>query len=123
METIEQKSKTNIFIYIIIAILLVAIVVVYFVFFAPEKLATSETPTMTPVTNTAVEEVGSSPVAKTTLAPSVSRSTSTDVTGGLSSLKLTPEDILNNPIFQSLRAYAEPVEVPTLGRPNPFIPY
>ncbi|HOV88568.1 MAG TPA: hypothetical protein PLB74_00680 [Candidatus Paceibacterota bacterium] len=125
METIEQKPKSNIAIYIIIIILIIAIIAVYFIFFAPEKLATSESAiTPVPVVNTATEEVGSTATTKTTMPASVtSRATSTDITGGLSSLKLTPEDILNNPIFQSLHSYAEPVEVPSLGRPNPFIPY
>lgn len=118
----EQKPRRNILIYIIIIILIIAIGAVYFVFFAPEKLRTNLT--QTPITvNTAIEEVGKT-ATKTGVSLSLSsKATSTDVTGGLSSLKLTPESILNDPVFQSLHPYAEPVEVPILGRPNPFIPY
>lgn len=119
METVEQKPKTNIFIYIIIVILIAAIAIVYFVFFAPEKIAKKQT-TVTSV-NVATQETGA--ITSQTTAIKNTSTTTSDVTGGLSSLKLTPEDILNNPIFQSLHSYAEPVELPSLGRPNPFIPY
>ncbi|MCX8015991.1 MAG: hypothetical protein N2692_01665 [Patescibacteria group bacterium] len=120
METVEQKPKTNIFIYVIIVILIAAIAIVYFVFFAPEKIAKKQT-TVTTV-NVATQETGAI-TSQTTTAIKTTGTTTADITGGLSSLKLTPEEILNNPIFQSLHSYAEPVELPSLGRPNPFIPY
>ncbi|HOM33007.1 MAG TPA: hypothetical protein PK168_00150 [Candidatus Paceibacterota bacterium] len=122
METSEQKPKKNIFIYIIIAILFIAILVVYYVFFGQEKLAQSGPSTKT--INTATQEVGQVENTNQNNNLYSSESTSTlDVTGGLKSLKLTPEDVLKDEIFQSLQSYAEPVELPTLGRPNPFIPY
>jgi len=126
METVEQKPKTNIFIYIIIAILIAAIVIVYFVFFAPEKVA-KKTSTITTV-NVATQETSGTgvqtPASGTIGTTGVAKmATSTDVTGGLSNLKLTPEEILNNPVFQSLHVYAEPIELPNLGRTNPFIPF
>jgi flagellar basal body-associated protein FliL len=121
METSEQKPKKNTFIYIIIVILFIAILVVYYVFFGQEKLAQSG-PSIKTI-NTATQEVGQvETVNQNDLYSSESTST-LDVTGGLKSLKLTPEDILNDEIFQSLQSYAEPVELPTLGRPNPFISY
>lgn len=120
METVEQKPKTNIFIYIIIVILIAAIAIVYFVFFAPEKIAKKQT-TVTTV-NVATEETGGVASSKGVVSKPSTTSTS-DVTGGLSGLKLTPEEIINNPIFQSLHSYTESVELPNLGRPNPFIPY
>lgn len=120
METIEQKPKSNIIFYIIIIILIAAILMVYFVFFASEKI-TKKQNTVTTV-NVATQETGALTSQKSTFNIKTGTST-TDVTGGLSNLKLVPEDILNNPIFQSLHSYAEPVELPTLGRPNPFIPY
>lgn len=122
METSEQKPKKNIFIYIIIAILFIAILVVYYVFFGQEKLAQSGPSTKT--INTATQEVGQVENTNQNNNLYSSESTSTlDVTGGLKSLKLTPEDVLKDEIFQSLQSYAEPVELPTLGRLNPFIPY
>ena len=120
METIEQKPKTNILMYIIIAILIAAIAVVYFVFFAPEKIA-QKTSTVTNV-NVATQETSGAGIS-TTATEKTKVATSTDVTGGLSNLKLTPEEILDNPIFQSLHSYAEPIELPNLGRTNPFIPF
>ncbi len=122
METSEQKPKKNIFIYIIIAILFIAILVIYYVFFGQEKLAQSGPEIKT--INTATQEVGQVENTNQNNNLYSSESTSTlDVTGGLKSLKLTPEDVLKDEIFQSLQSYAEPVELPTLGRPNPFIPY
>ncbi len=124
METAEQKPKKNTALYIIIAILVIAIIVVYYIFFGQEKLIqNTPAPTgETNVINTATQEVGQNG-NNVTNSYSSATSSSFDATGGLSSLKLTPEDILNNKIFQSLHPYAEPVELPTLGRPNPFIPY
>ncbi len=121
METVEQKPKANIFIFIIIIILIAAIAIVYFVFFAPEKIARKQSTTTT--VNVATEEAGTTNQKSTVALPIKPATSSLDVTGGLSGLQLTPDDILNNAVFQSLHSYAEPVELPSLGRPNPFVPY
>ncbi len=39
----------------------------------------------------------------------------------ISSLKLQPEDVLNNQTFQILRQYINPIEVGPSGKTNPFL--
>ncbi len=124
METEEQKPKKNTFIYIIIIILIIAIVVVYYMFFGKEKLAEQQPAGSTVNTvNTATQEVGSENTQTSASQSNTLNVSTTDVTGGLSSLKLMPDDVLKDSVFQSLQSYAEPVELPSLGRPNPFISY
>lgn len=37
--------------------------------------------------------------------------------------KIDPNEVVNNPAFQSLRQYTLPLEVGEVGRTNPFLPF
>lgn len=39
----------------------------------------------------------------------------------LSRIKLTPAEIVQNPVFQALRSYVAPVSIETTGKQNPFL--
>lgn len=41
----------------------------------------------------------------------------------LSQIKLNPEDVINNPVFQSLKQYVSSPKVQSVGRANPFLPF
>jgi hypothetical protein len=41
----------------------------------------------------------------------------------LSDVTLNPETIINNPVYQSLRAHVGPRPTPQAGRANPFLPF
>lgn len=108
MEITDEKPKKKRGLYIIVIILIIVIAVVYFVFLSPG-------------TGGFLSNIFKSKVTDLSLVPDNLKK---DVTGGISELKFTPEDILENPKFKSLRVYAEPVELTTTsGRPNPFIPF
>ena len=40
---------------------------------------------------------------------------------GLSKIKLDPEAIINNPRFQILKQYVNPIEIGQVGKENPFL--
>jgi flagellar basal body-associated protein FliL len=105
MEYTEEKPKKGIALYVIIAILIIAIIVVYFMFFA--------------------QSGGIGGIFGTTQDLSlVPDNLKKDVTGGIINLKFDPASILDNSVYKSLKAYAEPVEISVIpGRPNPFIPF
>ncbi|MEK7496228.1 MAG: hypothetical protein AAB698_00815 [Patescibacteria group bacterium] len=39
----------------------------------------------------------------------------------ISSIKLDPEAVVNNPRFQILKQYAPPIEIGPVGKSNPFV--
>lgn len=107
MEYTEEKSKKSIALYIIIVILIIAIIAIYFIFFSQSGGLSSL--------------FGSGGNKDSSLVP---ESLKKDFTGGIINLKFDPTAILDNFIYKSLKAYAEPVEIKvTPGRPNPFIPF
>ena len=112
MEITEEKPKKGIVLYVVIFLLILAIAAVYLIFFAPERTGGGFLDKIFTLFSGQVKDFS--------LVPEHLKK---DVTGGIINLKFEPKDILENPVFQSLRSYAEPVEITTLGRPNPFIPY
>jgi uncharacterized membrane protein len=90
----EEKRKINWFALTLI-IFLIAIIsaAIYYLFFAPTPFAEK-------------------------IAPSNLQSLQ-----DLSSVKLQPETVINNPYFQILKQYVNPIEVSTdsIGKTNPFV--
>jgi flagellar basal body-associated protein FliL len=106
MEYTEEKPKKSLALYIIIVVLIIAVVAVYFIFFSQSG---------------GLGGLFGSGIKDTSLVPD---SLKKDFTGGIVNLKFDPTAILDNSIYQSLKSYAEPVEIKvTPGRPNPFIPF
>lgn len=88
----EEKKRTNLFSLILGVSLLVAILaLVYYLFFAPTPLIEK---VVSPNTQTLKE---------------------------LSSIRLQPEEVVNNPKFQILRQYVNPVDIGIPGKNNPFL--
>lgn len=112
MEYVEEKPKKKLLIYVIIGLLILALIVIYFVYFSPA------------ISNGKISSgiIGFF-LGKSKDLSLVPDNLQKDVTGGLINLKFDPASVLENPIFKSLHPYAEPVELGTLGRPNPFIPF
>lgn len=111
MAEFEEKPKKFLYLYLTIAVLIGVILIIYFVFFAPEQIGEGFLSKFPLLSKVKKEDFS--------LVPENLRK---DVTGGLIKIKLDT-DILNHPLFQSLKTYAEPVELQTLGRNNPFLPY
>lgn len=112
METLEEKPKKRTWLYIIIGILVVAIIVIYFVFFAPSA---SSGGILGKIVGLIFGQSDNSSLLQADLQK--------DVTGGIINLKFDPATVLENSIYQSLHSYADPVDIGSLGRPNPFIPF
>jgi len=88
----EEKRRTNLFSLILGTSLFVAIIVlVYYLFFAPTPL---------------MEKVISS---------------NTQTLKELSGIRLQPEEVINNPKFQILRQYVNPIDTGMPGKNNPFL--
>lgn len=108
MELIDEQPKKKKWLYIVIVVLIIAIAIVYFTFLSPG-------------TGGFLSSIFKGKITDLSLVPDNLKK---DVTGGISELKFTPQDILENPRFKSLRSYAEPVEITAVsGRPNPFVPF
>ncbi len=106
MEYTEEKPKKSMALYIIIVILIIAIIAIYFIFFSQSG---------------GLGGLFGSGTGESSLVP---ENLKKDFTGGIVNLKFDPTTILDNPLYKSLKAYAEPVEIRvTPGRPNPFIPF
>lgn len=41
----------------------------------------------------------------------------------ISKARFEPNDVLNDPTYQTLRQYTLPLEAGEIGRPNPFLPF
>ena len=88
----EEKRKINWFALVIVVLIVIAIVgATYYLFFAPTPL---------------IEKVVPSSVQSLQV---------------LSNIKLQPELIINNPKFQVLKTYINPMETGTVGKDNPFL--
>lgn len=111
MTNFEEKPRKFSYLYLLIIVLIGVIFAVYFIFFAPEQIGESFLTKFLPFFKSKPEDLS--------LVPEELKK---DITGGLIKVKLDT-DILNHPLFQSLKVYAEPVELQILGRSNPFIPY
>jgi len=90
----EQKNKAGLAsILIWVVILVIIMVAIYYIFFAKPQL------------------IGIS-------APDSFRNINP-----LSHLNINPQDIVNNPTFQSLKQYVMPASTSTVGRSNPFLSF
>lgn len=88
----EEKRKINWFaLAVIILIIATIIVATYYLFFAPTPL---------------IERVVPAPLQSLQ---------------ELSNIRLQPETIVNNPKFQILKRYVNPIEIGSVGKSNPFV--
>lgn len=88
----EEKKRINWFSLILWASLIgITISMIYYLFFAP-----------TPLIGKVVSQ-------------------NTQTLKDLSGIKLNPEEVINNPKFQILRQYINPVEAGSPGKSNPFL--
>ncbi|MFH1346883.1 MAG: hypothetical protein ABIH10_01385 [Spirochaetota bacterium] len=88
----EEKRKINWFpLILIISITGIVIILAYYLFFA-------QTPLIEKVIPQSIQSLKD-----------------------LSGIKLSPEDVINNPKFQILRQYINPVESGPAGKSNPFL--
>jgi len=88
----EEKRKINWFALVIVVLIIATIVgATYYLFFAPTPL---------------IEKVVPSSIQSLQI---------------LSNIKLQPELIINNPKFEVLKTYINPVEIGATGKSNPFL--
>ncbi len=88
----EEKKKINWFaLAVIILIIATIITATYYLFFAPTPLIERVAPTRLQ----SLQE--------------------------LSNIRLQPETIVNNPKFQILKQYVNPIEIGQVGKSNPFV--
>jgi len=88
----EEKRKINWFALVIVVLIIAAIIgATYYLFFSPTPL---------------IEKVVPSSVQSLQV---------------LSNIKLQPELIINNPKFQVLKTYINPIETGAVGKNNPFL--
>jgi hypothetical protein len=112
MEILEEKPKKRTWLYVVIGVLIVAIIIVYLVFFAPSASSGG-------IFSKIVSWIFGQTKDFSLLPADLKK----DVTGGIINLKFDPATILENTIYKSLHSYADPVDIGSLGRPNPFIPF